>query len=172
MPMNVNYRHPLINFLRCWIQHYDHRKYWKYRDSVLKFNSGGKIGLILNYLRLMYIKRCDAFNCASLGTDLGRGAQFKSIPKFPHGINGIIINPNVVIGRNAYIYQQVTIGDDGRSEYNVPIIGDNVIIGAGAKLIGKITIGNNVKIGAGAIVVEDVPDNASVVGTKARIIIK
>lgn len=138
--------------------------------SIITF--GGGIKGIINYFRLAYIKRCDAFNCASLGTDLGRGARFKSTPKFPHGLNGIIVSPNAIIGERAYIYQQVTIGDDGRGEYNAPVIGDNVVIGAGAKIIGKIRIGNNVKIGAGAIVVEDVPDNATVVGPKARIIIK
>ena len=121
---------------------------------------------------MLYIKRSDAFNCASLGTDLGRGAIFKSIPKFPHGINGIIINPNVIIGENAYIYQQVTIGDDGKGEYNAPTIGNNVIIGPGSKIIGKIKIGDNVKIGANAVVIEDVPNNATVVAPKARIIIK
>ena len=171
MPMNVNYHNPVINFVRGWIQHYDHKKYWTYREKVIS-PAGGVISLVINYLRLVYIKRCDAFNCASLGTDIGRGAQFKSTPKFPHGINGIIVSPNAVIGCNAYIYQQVTIGDDGRGEYNAPTIGDNVVIGAGAKVIGKINIGNNVKIGAGAIVVEDIPDNATVIGPKARIIIK
>lgn len=164
MAMNVNYHNPIINFVRCILQHYNHERYWRYREKVIK--SGGGI----NYLRLLYIKRCDAFNCASLGTDLGRGAIFKTVPHFPHGLNGIIINPNVVIGTNAYIYQQVTIGDDGKGEYNVPVIGDNVIIGAGAKIIGKIKIGDNVKIGAGAVVVDDIPDNATVVGPKAIII--
>lgn len=117
-------------------------------------------------------KKCDAYNCASLGTDIGRGAFFKSTPKSPHGINGIIVNPNAIIGEHAYIYQQVTIGDNGKGEYNAPVIGDNVVIGAGVKILGKIKIGNNVKIGANAVVVEDVPDNATVVAPRARIIIK
>lgn len=121
---------------------------------------------------MLYIKRCDAKNLASTGTDINGGAVFKSPPKFPHGLNGIIISPYATIGKNAYIYHQVTIGDDGKYYKNVATIGDNVIIGTGAKIIGKVNIGNNVKIGAGAIVVEDVPDNAVVVGPKARIIIK
>lgn len=170
MAMNVNYHNPIIALVKGWMQHYNHERYWRYREKVVIPAVGGV--KLLNILRLMYIKRCDAFNCASLGTDLGRGASFKTVPKFPHGINGIIVNPNVIIGENAYIYHQVTIGDDGKGAENAPIIGDNVIIGAGAKIIGKIKIGNNVKIGANAVVVDDVPDNATVVAPKSRIIIK
>ena len=128
--------------------------------------------MIIKYLKLMYIKRCDAYNNASFGTDLNAGAQFKTPPRLPHGPNGIIVTPYAKVGANAYIYQQVTIGDDGKGYLNAPTIGDNVVIGAGAKILGKITIGNNVKIGANAIVVEDVPDGATAVSPKARIIIK
>jgi serine O-acetyltransferase len=73
----------------------------------------------------------------------------------------VVIHPEVVIGDNCKINQNVTIG--GRSGYTVvPKIGNNVEIGAGAIIIGPITIGDNVKIGAGAIVVKNVPDNAVV----------
>lgn len=134
--------------------------------------SGGVICLIYKALCLLYIKRCDAFHHASTGADLGHGAYFETPPKLPHGLNGIIINPYSVIGKNCHIYHQVTLGDDGKFYKNAPIIGDNVVIGPGAKLIGKIHIGNNVRIGANAVVVEDIPDNAIVVAPKARIIIK
>ena len=69
---------------------------------------------------------------------------------------------------NFTIYQNATIG------YNngFPTIGNNVFIGAGAVVIGKIRIGNNVKIGAGAVVIEDVPDNCTVVGPKAKVILR
>ena len=73
-----------------------------------------------------------------------------------------------MIGKNVTIYHQVTIGGWGGS----PTIGDNVMIGAGAKLIGGITIGDRVDIGAGCIVTEDIPSNATVVMQKPRIIIK
>ena len=119
---------------------------------------------------LLYIKRCDAFNKASTGADLGRGAIFSTPPRLPHGLNGIIINPYAQIGANCTIYHQVTLGDDGKFYMNAPIVGDNVVIGPGAKLIGKIKIGNNVIIGANAVVVNDIPDNAIVVAPKARII--
>lgn len=123
----------------------------------------------MNIIRLMYIKRCDAFNCASMGTDLGRGATFKTTPSFPHGINGIIISPDAVIGANCRIFHQVTIGNDYRDVENVPTIGDNVTIYPGAKIVGKVKIGNNVEIGANAVVVEDVPDNSVVLAPKAII---
>lgn len=166
MPINFNYKHPLAAWLLGIIQHYNHKKYWKYRYYVV--NSGGVF--LVKYWKMLYIKRCDAYNKSSFGTDLGAGAVFKTPPRLPHGPNGIIVSPYAIIGANSYIYQQVTIGDDGKDYRHVPVIGDNVSIGAGAKLLGKITIGNNVKIGANAVVVDDVPDGATVVGPKARII--
>ena len=84
---------------------------------------------------------------------------------------GIIVSPKAVIGNNCTIMQGVTIGMAGRGDNKgVPIIGDGVYIGAGAKVIGKIRIGNNVAIGANAVVTKDVPDNAIVAGIPARII--
>lgn len=78
-----------------------------------------------------------------------------------------IINGAAKIGRNCTIYHCVTIAVE---KTGVPTIGDNVKIGAGAIIMGGIKIGNNVNIGAGAIVVEDVPDNSTVVCPKGRII--
>ena len=70
---------------------------------------------------------------------------------------------------DCYISHQVTIG---RSKNQVPVIGDNVYIGPGAKIFGGIKVGNNVRIGANCIVFQDIPDNATVVLEKPRIIIK
>ena len=86
----------------------------------------------------------------------------------PHGINGIIIHPSAVIGANVTIMHQVTIGSRDIDESAV--IGDDVFIGAGAKILGKIVIGNGAKIGANAVVIKDVPANATVVGVPGRII--
>ena len=168
--MNVEYNNPLIACVKSRIQHYNHNKYWRYRESVVRPASGAK--KVINLFRLMYIKRCDAFNNASMGTDLGRGAKFKTIPIFPHGINGIIISPDAIIGANCRIYHQVTIGNDDCDVNNVPVIGDNVTIYPGAKIVGKVRIGNNVRIGTNAVVVEDIPDNSLALAPKARIIIK
>jgi serine O-acetyltransferase len=81
--------------------------------------------------------------------------------------NGIVIHPDVVIGPNCLIFQQVTLGT-GRG--GVPRIGGHVDIGAGAKILGKITIGDHAKIGANAVVLCDVPPFASAVGVPAHII--
>jgi serine O-acetyltransferase len=80
--------------------------------------------------------------------------------------NGIVIHGKAVIGNNLTIFQQVTIGVIEKSEIvqKPPIIGNNVYIGAGAKILGNIVIGDNVKIGANAVVTKDVPANATVVG--------
>ncbi|MCD4781118.1 MAG: serine acetyltransferase [Candidatus Omnitrophica bacterium] len=81
---------------------------------------------------------------------------------------GIVIHKESVIGNNVQINQHVTIG--GRVGPGAPIIGNNVIIGAGAKVLGNITLGDNVNIGANAVVITDVPINSTAVGVPARII--
>ncbi|MBC7756733.1 MAG: serine acetyltransferase [Bdellovibrio sp.] len=85
----------------------------------------------------------------------------------PHP-NGIVIHPDVTIGVNCLIFQQVTLGSV--SECTTPAIGGHVDIGAGAKVLGGIQIGNDVKIGANAVVLIDVPDGNTAVGVPARII--
>ena len=93
-------------------------------------------------------------------------AFFATSPHLPHGPNGIIVGHDVCIGENIIIYQQVTISQ-GRV-----VIGHNVILGAGAKILPNVCIGNNVKVGANCVVVEDIPANATVVLPKPRIILK
>lgn len=111
----------------------------------------------------------DAFNNSSMGTNIGFGASFDGIPKFPHGMNGIIISPYARVGKGAYIFQQVTIGDDGVDKHNAPTIGEYVTIYAGAKVVGKCHIGNGAKIGANAVVSFDVPPGAFVSVEKPKI---
>jgi len=84
---------------------------------------------------------------------------------------GIVINEQVVIGKNCNLSQQVTIGVSRRGERaGVPTIGDNVYLGPGAKIFGKIQVGNNAAIGANCVVTRDVPDNGVVVGIPAKVI--
>lgn len=84
---------------------------------------------------------------------------------------GIIMNDKTRIGKNCNIHHGVTIGVKNRGcAVGVPVFGDNVYIGPGAKVIGGIRIGNNVAIGANAVVTHDVPDNAVVGGVPAKII--
>lgn len=82
-----------------------------------------------------------------------------------HGFATIVTAES--IGNNVWINQQVTIGYNGAS---APMIGDNVVIYAGAKIIGGVHIGNNVTVGANAVVTKDIPDNCVVAGVPARII--
>ena len=87
-----------------------------------------------------------------------------------HGM-GVVIGETAQIGNNCTIFHGVTLGGRG----NVigkrhPTLGDNVFVGAGAKILGNIKIGNNVKIGANAVVLTDVPDNATAVGVPAQVV--
>ena len=89
-----------------------------------------------------------------------------------HGV-GVVIGETAVIGDNVTIYQGATLGTTGKViENRHPIVGDNVIIGAGAIILGPLKIGNNAKIGAGAVVLGDVEENSTVVGVKAKKVIK
>jgi len=84
---------------------------------------------------------------------------------------GIIINANAVIGDNCNISQGVTIGVSGRGAHRgVPVVGDNVYIGANATIAGDITIGNNAVIGANSLVVKDVEEATTVVGVPAKVV--
>ena len=90
----------------------------------------------------------------------------------PHSFYGIFISQNASIGKGCTIFQQVTIGSNTLSKtIGGPTIGNNVYIGAGAKIIGNIKVGNNVRIGTNAVVVKDIPDNATVVLQQPRVII-
>ncbi len=80
----------------------------------------------------------------------------------------IIVHPDVKAGRNLSIGQGVTIGARGGGRGGVPVIGDDVYIGVGAKVLGAIHIGDGVRIGANAVVIDDVPSNTTVVGIPAR----
>lgn len=151
-------------YLLRFIQHYNHKKYWRRRSIVI--NPDNKTNIILKLYYLYYIKRTDAYHNCSFGTNLNSGTFFETPPILPHGPNGIIIGHDLKIGKNVRIYHQVTLAHGGS------IIGDDVIFGAGSKLLSGFNIGNNVKIGANAVVVEHVGDNAIVVLHKPRVIYK
>ena len=117
-------------FLISKVQHYNHKKYWKYRKIVT--DKTNKTNKLLKEYYLYRIKKMDAFNNASFGTHLNYGAYFADTPKLPHGIRGIFVSHNVKVGKNSTIFQHVTIG---QGKGGAPTIGDNCIIGAGAKII-------------------------------------
>ena len=98
------------------------------------------------------------------GAELGHGILID------HGA-GVVIGETAVVGDNCTIYQGVTLGGTGKEQgKRHPTLEDNVMVSAGAKVIGSFTIGKNSKIGAGSVVIEEVPPNCTVVGVPGRIV--
>ncbi|MBH0087497.1 serine O-acetyltransferase [Pseudoalteromonas sp. NSLLW218] len=92
--------------------------------------------------------------------------------KFYHNALGVVIHPRSEIGAGTSIYQNVTLGGNSKekSKNGPPIIGNNVVIGAGAVILGPVYIGDNAKIGANSVVITDVPSGCTAVGVPAKII--
>ena len=138
--------------------------YWSVRQKAINGN-----GLSRRWNRYIHLKLMDRNNA-----DIPLETQMEGLPTFPHGLTGIFISCNAKIGKNCVIFHQVTIGSntlpDSRGN-GAPVIGDNVYIGCGAKIIGNVRVGNNVRIGANCVVTQDIPDNATVVLEKPRIIV-
>lgn len=102
------------------------------------------------------------------GTEIDLNAKIAGGLLMPHP-NGIVIHPDVLIGPNCLIFQQVTLGTGG-PKLGSPTLGGHVDIGAGARILGGVTIGDHARIGANAVVLQDVPGGATAVGVPARII--
>jgi len=102
--------------------------------------------------------------------DIHPGATIGRRVFIDHAV-GVVIGETAVIGDDVLIYQQVTLGGVSTTKgKRHPTVGDNVVIGAGAKVLGNITIGANSKVGANSVVVKDVPENSTAVGIPARIL--
>ena len=104
------------------------------------------------------------------GIEIHPGAQIGKGFFIDHG-NGVVIGETTIIGDNVTVYQGVTLGGTGKDTgKRHPTIGNNVTIGAGAKVLGPFTVGDNSKIGASAVVLKEVPPNCTVVGNPGRIV--
>ncbi len=106
------------------------------------------------------------------GIEIHPGAKIGKGLLIDHGA-GVVIGETAEIGDNCLIYQGVTLGGTGKDHgKRHPTLGNNVMVGAGAKILGPFKVGNNAKIAANAVVLEAVPDNATAVGVPARIVRK
>ena len=104
------------------------------------------------------------------GIEIHPGARIGRGFFIDHG-NGVIIGETTVIGDNVTLYQGVTLGGTGKEHgKRHPTIGNNVMISAGAKVLGSFTIGDNSKIGAGSVVLSEVPPCSTVVGVPGRVV--
>lgn len=104
------------------------------------------------------------------GIEIHPGAQIGCSVFIDHGM-GVVIGETAIVGDYCLIYQGVTLGGTGKeSGKRHPTLGRNVVVGAGAKVLGNIEVGSNVRIGAGSVVLRDVPSDSTVVGIPGRII--
>jgi serine O-acetyltransferase len=110
------------------------------------------------------------FNRTVTGIEIHPGATIGRRCFIDHGM-GVVIGETTEIGDDVLLYQGVTLGGTGKERgKRHPTIGNNVVIGTGAKILGNITIGDHTKIGAGSVVIRSVPDHSTVVGVPGRVV--
>ena len=133
---------------------------WIYRISHIFY----KLKLFLMARMINYVGRM------LTGVDIHPGATIGKRLFIDHG-QGVVIGETAIIGNDVVIFHGATLGGTGKDKgKRHPTIGNNVIIGCGAKVLGNITIGDNAKIGANAVVLKDVPANATAVGVPAKVV--
>ena len=145
--------------------------------QILLFNNSVKIMFwyrIANFLYRTKFKYISYFIMNRVKRKTGAEVHPAStIGKFlliDHGV-GVVIGETSIIGNNCTIYQGVTLGGTGKEQgKRHPTIGDNVMIGAGAKVLGNIYVGDNVKVGANAVVLENITSSNTVVGCKGKVV--
>lgn len=107
---------------------------------------------------------------ALTGIEIHPGARIGRRFFIDHGM-GVVIGETTIIGDDCLLYQGVTLGGTGKERgKRHPTLGNHVVVGSGAKVLGNITIGNHVRIGAGSVVLKSVPDHSTVVGVPGRIV--
>jgi serine O-acetyltransferase len=106
------------------------------------------------------------------GIEIHPGAKIGRRLFIDHG-HGVVIGETAIVGDDVTLYQGVTLGGTGKEHgKRHPTIEDNVVVGGGAKILGNITVGKNCRIGAGSVVLRNVPDNSTVVGVPGHIIFR
>ena len=120
-----------------------------------------------HFFRARYISQRAA---RKTGIEIHPGAQIGKGLFIDHG-TGVVIGETTIIGDNVTLYQGVTLGGTGKETgKRHPTIGNNVMISAGARVLGSFTVGDNAKIGAGSVVISEVPANCTVVGIPGRVV--
>jgi serine O-acetyltransferase len=134
---------------------------------MIHYRLAHKLYLKKHYFLARYISQRGV---RKTGIEIHPGAQIGKGLFIDHG-NGVIIGETTIIGDNCTLYQGVTLGGTGKEHgKRHPTIGNNVMISAGAKILGSFTIGDNSKIGAGSVVLDEVPPNSTVVGVPGRVV--
>jgi serine O-acetyltransferase len=148
----------------------EHKRFWEWAPNrsllasirCYQRNAPGK-GTIAFFARKFAVLRHRIWSVIC-GCEIPIGTRIDGGLHMPHP-NGIVIHTDVVVGPNCLIFQQVTLGSNGRG---VPVLGGHVDVGAGAKIIGPVRIGDHAVIGANAVVTSDVEPGTTVVGIPAR----
>lgn len=134
---------------------------------MLHYRLAHKLYLKKHYFLARYVSQRGV---RKTGIEIHPGAQIGKGFFIDHG-NGVIIGETAIIGDNVTLYQGVTLGGTGKEQgKRHPTIGNNVMIGAGAKVLGSCTIGDDSKIGAGSVVLGPVPPGSTVVGVPGRVV--
>ena len=125
------------------------------------------ISHLLRFFAYLLFKQIEIFTGISLPASAEIGKGF-----YVGHFGGIILHSQAKLGENCSVGPGVVIGTLGGGNSGVPVLGNNVYVGVGAKILGGIKVGNNVRIGANAVVLSDIPDGATAVGIPARILEK
>lgn len=134
---------------------------------ILRYRVAHKLYLEKHYFLARWISQRAA---RKTGIEIHPGATIGKGLFIDHG-SGVIIGETTIIGDNVTLYQGVTLGGTGKEQgKRHPTLEDNVMVSAGAKILGSFTIGENSKIGAGSVVLEEVPPNCTVVGVPGRVV--
>ncbi len=125
----------------------------------------------LHYWKIPLIPRCISNISRFLtGIDIHPAARIGRRFFIDHGM-GVVIGATTIIGNDVLLYQGVTLGGTGNEHgKRHPTLGNNIVVGSGAKVLGNIEIGSNSRIGAGSVVIDNVPENSTVIGVPGRIV--
>lgn len=135
--------------------------------AIMWYRVAHKLYMKKHYFLARFISQKTA---RKTGIEIHPGAKIGKGLFIDHG-HGVVIGETAVLGENVTLYQGVTLGGTGKEKgKRHPTLGDNVMVSAGAKILGSFTVGSNSKIGSGSVVVSEVPPNSTVVGVPGRVV--